>query len=801
MTEEILENNPVKIVAGQVIEQQEQSQSVTIPSQNTPRPPSRLKKLAPDTIYSEKFKIIGMIGHGGMSVVYEVEHLVLKKRMALKLIDPNQELDDSHIQRFKQEAQSVCELNHPGIVRLYDFGVTTEGEPYLATELCEGKPLSSLIESCGHLSVKRALDLIIPVCMAMQHSHDHNIIHRDLKPDNLIVGTTPEGREAALVIDFGIAKVTSMNDGRTLQRLTSTGEVVGTPTYMSPEQCLGHEVDPRSDVYSLACVLFEALTGKAPFGGNTLYAAIKAQVEDAPPVMSSINPDFPKDSAIEAVILQALAKDPDDRFQSMQEFASALQDAYNNKFSWSAQLRTNAQRKKAGTSDKPSWAGRLPITLTFLILLLLTGWAFTELKLEAPSGPKSAEQQWTELNASGQHLLNDGHYNEALARFEQAAALAQSFNNDADRTLWKPRYQLALEKQAVAEILADHTAPATKHIQEAATAQREISERPMLEEKALLELWRRYKPDNSESFKSLVSKITALCHRYTDELRIQESKNLLQEALAKTTGDPNNSSLTANILHEQGRVFNRLSKFTEAARALRQALPLREQTYGERSMEVANTMFNLSFAEAGLKNLKEAEQLYERAAELCQVNTGEEAAKGRAYSFSAKGSLELHAGHYDQAIDMFKKAIAAQTKRGDFKSVRESSGQILWMYQQQHKSKEAIKFLLDQLAQSTRERNAESDIAFYNEQLGDLYNQTGNYAEAARHFKTALFYAQLNNSPLDDGLMQLRDKYARVELTNQHMNEMQAIVKQNAAVSILKQRAELPENTDVESTK
>ncbi|MBX9671303.1 MAG: serine/threonine protein kinase [Candidatus Obscuribacterales bacterium] len=272
-------------------------------------------KLAPGTVIAQHYEILSMIGHGSMGTVYKARHLLIDQIRAIKILHVR--ANNQIVRRFHQEAKATMKLSHTNIVRVFEFGMEPELEqPYLVMEFVEGESLVDMLSREGKLPEERALRMTKQLCEALGHSHSHGVIHRDLKPANIIVTKDNTGDESVKIVDFGIAKITS--DDR--QNLTQTGEVFGTPLYMSPEQCSGGKVDFRSDIYSLGCVVYECLTGKPPFQGASALATIMMHVDDD----ADINLDN-LSSRAHSLILGCLVVDPDKRYQSMEQLCNDVQ--------------------------------------------------------------------------------------------------------------------------------------------------------------------------------------------------------------------------------------------------------------------------------------------------------------------------------------------------------------------------------------------------------------------------------------------------------------------------------------------
>lgn len=275
------------------------------------------------SVVADRYHIIKKLGEGGMGTVYLAEHVKMGRKSALKVMNPGMNSDPDAIARFNREASNASRLSHPNICGIYDFGETPEGLIYLAMEFIEGKALTDLIEADGSLAPARAASIVHQTGDALQVAHDAGIVHRDLKPDNIMVTKNRDGSDLVKVVDFGIAKASSSD----AQKVTKTGLVVGTPEYMSPEQLSGDKLDGRSDIYSLALVAFNCLTGKLPFPSETAQEAMIMRLTDRPRMLSEIRPDITWPEKLQEVMDRGLARDADERYQSAAQFGRDFAEA------------------------------------------------------------------------------------------------------------------------------------------------------------------------------------------------------------------------------------------------------------------------------------------------------------------------------------------------------------------------------------------------------------------------------------------------------------------------------------------
>ena len=268
--------------------------------------------------YGGRYELIQKIARGGMAEVFMAKDQLLDRPVALKVLFPELSVNVSFVERFRREAQAAANLSHPNIVSVFDWG-EADNTYFIVMELVEGVTLSSLITESGRLDPQKAASIAADVAASLAFAHKHGVIHRDVKPSNVLL--TEDGQ--VKVTDFGIARAATA-DGD----LTQTGAVMGTATYIPPEQAQGLVVDGRSDVYSLGVVLYEMLVGKVPFSGDSPLAIAYKHVREDAPRPRSLVPDIPE--ALEAIVLKAMAKDPASRYQSATEMRDDLRRFLNH---------------------------------------------------------------------------------------------------------------------------------------------------------------------------------------------------------------------------------------------------------------------------------------------------------------------------------------------------------------------------------------------------------------------------------------------------------------------------------------
>lgn len=273
------------------------------------------------TVIADRYLVQERLGEGGMGEVYLAEHIRIKRKVAIKLMRSWMVGDPVAVSRFHREAENASQISHPNVAQVYDFGETSEGMIYLAMEFVPGEPLSSILDREERLHTVRSAEIVRQTAEALVAAHAMGILHRDLKPDNIMIARSRVGTDIVKLVDFGIAR--AMNRGT--QQFTSTGMIVGTPDYMSPEQLTGDQLDERSDLYALALIAFRVLTGHGAFksGGDALLARFTSQ----PHTLAEVRPDVPWPAALQAAFDKALNSDPKQRHADALEFAAELDGA------------------------------------------------------------------------------------------------------------------------------------------------------------------------------------------------------------------------------------------------------------------------------------------------------------------------------------------------------------------------------------------------------------------------------------------------------------------------------------------
>ncbi|MBX9722783.1 MAG: serine/threonine protein kinase, partial [Candidatus Obscuribacterales bacterium] len=280
---------------------------------------TRTSSLIGKTI-ADKYLIESFLGKGGMSIVYKAKQMPIDKVVALKMLMAHLSRDEASVLRFLHEAKATAKLAHPNVVNVFDFGLTDDDQqPYLVMDFLEGKTLAQTLKSRKRIPHKEALPIFLEICDGLAAAHEQGIVHRDMKPSNILLQDVPGGKRVRLV-DFGIAKMIDVEG----QHITKTGELFGSPLYMSPEQCDGRKLDTRSDIYSLGIVFYETLSGELPLAGKTTLETMALQMQAIPKSLQKIAEDAEIPLALENIIFKMMEKDRDKRYASVLEIRKEL---------------------------------------------------------------------------------------------------------------------------------------------------------------------------------------------------------------------------------------------------------------------------------------------------------------------------------------------------------------------------------------------------------------------------------------------------------------------------------------------
>jgi len=602
------------------------------------------------------YRILSKLGHGGMGVVYLAEDTHLARQVAIKFSMAAPE-NEQYRARFLREARAASALNHPHIARIYDYGETPGGQPFIVMELVSGEDLSRLLHR-GGMSVPQALRIVEEVAEALAEAHRHGIIHRDIKPANIVLNDQGQVK----VLDFGLAKQfgeTAPSETAGTERLTSetaAGTVLGTPSYMSPEQAREGPMAPRSDLFSLGSVFYECLTGHPPFSGANSVDTLAAVLHVEPPPPSQLNPQVP--ASMDTVAMKALAKDPKARYQSAGEMIAALQAeraALSQRDTQETELLAFPPNTRHGhltmalrslrTLAGPLRRSRTTTIVSMAVVAALVGAAFWLW----PAGSYQPQPEALRWYQEGLTSLRDGTYSKASKALEQAVGRDPRFTL-AHARLAEAWLELDFADKAREEMLRASppgSHPRLTRIEElylqalqltltgdfagAVERYREIARRAAepAKSEAYLDLGRAY--EKNEKLQEAVDSYRQAAERQSQNpaawLRLailygrQMNQAKAAEAFAKA--EPiyrglSNFEGVAEVLYQRAVLANRLGKTAEARAYLEQALEL-SRHIGSQAQEIL-VLLALSGAEHRLNHFAEAQTDATEAIELARAN-------------------------------------------------------------------------------------------------------------------------------------------------------------------------------------
>jgi serine/threonine protein kinase len=357
----------------------------TEPSAEETAPGDRLRSSRPSleegTVLAGRYRVERIIGEGGMGDVYLATHLVIDKRVAVKVLALEQMRRDRTITRFLQEAKAASKIRHPNVVDITDFG-EDHGRAFFVMEYLEGEDLDHLLKREGRIPWERARAILVQLLEALGAAHRAGIVHRDIKPHNSFITPGPHGGEIVKVIDFGIAKLRTEGSE---EQLTRTGAIMGTVEYMSPEQGLGADIDGRSDLYSVGVILYRMLTGTVPYVASNPMATLYQHIHGEIPSPRTAVPEAGISPGVDAVVRRALAKKKEDRFASAEAFIEALNAAEHEPTSVEAPPRRTPRWALAGVAG----------------VLLIGGFVWLDVRQRAPASETTLAQPSTAANVVG----------------------------------------------------------------------------------------------------------------------------------------------------------------------------------------------------------------------------------------------------------------------------------------------------------------------------------------------------------------------------------------------------------------
>lgn len=346
-------------------------------------PPAEARPPEMEQQLPEQYEVLGKLRQGGMGAIFKAKNKYTGTTYAVKVLLPKCAADEEMRKRFIGEAQAASALKHPGICQVRDFGISPCNMPYLVMDWIDGVSLQDVVYEKGHLSIEEAIPLFMQMFQALAFAHQRRVIHRDLKPDHMLLTKVEGTNEFELrIVDFGIAKIIEEDKGNTQEALTRTGTVIGTPTYMSPEQARGMPIDQTSDIYSIACVMYYTLAGVPPFTGDTYLDTMYKHINDPPPEFDS-RLKIPAD--LRAIIFRSLEKEPKDRYQTMEELAADVRKVTEGD---RVERRTlSHERKKSRQRIQTAIYFVVGFVFMYVLSMLFQNWMDSDTTLDPAPSP------------------------------------------------------------------------------------------------------------------------------------------------------------------------------------------------------------------------------------------------------------------------------------------------------------------------------------------------------------------------------------------------------------------------------
>jgi serine/threonine protein kinase len=728
------------------------------------------------------YQILSPIGAGGMSAVYKARHDMLDRIVAVKIMHAHMLAQQGSLARFQQEAKAASHLAHPNIISVHDFGVSQDEQVYLVMDYLEGISLGDVLAQEGHLAPQRAVPIFIQICDALHHAHHKGIIHRDLKPSNVMLVNTESLEDVVKIVDFGIAKLLP---GAAIesQRLTQTGEVFGSPIYMSPEQCTGQTLDARSDVFSLGCVMYETLCGKPPFIGQNMLETMYIRLSDK---AKPFDPELKVPKQLEAVIMIAIAREPENRYQTMLELRQDLEKislGTTGRTTISTGIRQRLERVERAERSKKGPPPELLFVVGSAALIVLGYLVFRE--FTHPQNNTIYQDAWSKYDQQGQEQYNQGNYPEAEKLLNTAVDEAESFGEQDKRlaiSLSKlAKLYRAEGKESEASKLEQRIANIKDQNPDSDEDQSNLNDLVDLTLSVAPKTFNKDKPAEAEK---LVQKLQDLSARCVKQQNYEKAEQLLGQCLSiQKQISGSQSPAVADTLTALADVYGtQQGKYAQAEPLYQQALSIRSKVFGQTSSQAADSLYNLAKlyenqgkypqseqlylqtidmcrkslpadhpdiarATSGLAglyrlqgNYEKSEEYYQKALKLYQVNQGPDA-DTVAMTLNNLAGLAFNKGKYSQAAPLYQQAQAIYEKAygGDDPSVATIINNLaVVLYKQGDFSKAEP---LYKRALSIREKILPPDhpeIAQSLNSLAELYRVKHKYAEAEQLYKRAL---------------------------------------------------------------
>jgi len=583
--------------------------------------------MEPDTPQIDNVEILDLLGKGGMSLVYKARQKQLDRIVAVKVLSKLAVRGEDGIRRFQKEAKLTSMLDHPNIVKTISFGLSKDEQPYLVMEYLEGLSLADDLKQNGRLKLQKFKDVFLPVLSALNQAHQAGMVHRDIKPGNIMICRNETGGETVKLVDFGIAKVfgDTPPGNREAHNLTKSGAVLGSPTYMSPEQCQGKPLDGRSDLYSMACVMYETLSGEPPFSGESLLEVMQKHSVEPPPTVSELSRKIDIRKELAKVTLWGLAKDPAARPQTASEFARKLNEVLER----ITLDKVPRLKKSAAVSARTLAQQPLTIALVLLCALMICAALFvlkhhqSRVQVQGKTAAKTADA--FKAASLGK---DERKYERSLARAEKmfgadSLRMLPSLDEQANWYGSKNKYAEAepLLNRALAireKLLGPNHPDVATSLESFAicySQQGKNAKAEPLFKRALSIREKALKPNDPMVL--VVRSLSGMVNCYSMEGKHAEAEPLYKRILAikEEAVGPNDPRLEV-CLKDLADCYQYQRKYKEAELLLKRSLAIGEKTLNSDAPELAGLLENLAMCYVHQGRGAKAEPLLKRALDI-----------------------------------------------------------------------------------------------------------------------------------------------------------------------------------------
>jgi len=615
------------------------------------------------------YEIQQCLGRGGMSIVYKAKDVLIGRFVAVKLLLLQSGINAKALLRFQQEARAAAQLDHPNIIKVYEFNVPENGSPYLILDYVEGPSIADVLEVQHRIDQKRALRILITVCEALEHAHSKGVVHRDLKPSNIMLAQSKEAQEVVKIVDFGIAKLHEFEG--TQNQLTKSGEIFGSPLYMSPEQCSGETVTKASDIYSLGCVMYEMLTSRPPFVGINALETMLMQKSEAPKKLSESRPSLENADRLDMIVLKALAKSPKDRFASMKEMKEALLDVLEGKQGSSFLDNLSNRFSTARARDAAGQRKSKPAVLLVGVLLLALAGALALNMMTAEHKTKSAPPPAIEevkgdfltLYKQAQGLMDRNQLDQATPLAHQCFKMTAENSTGAD-------HLAALKLMTDLAYLTENKE--YRRWQSAVFAARQRFDETLLQ--SADELRSRLQKESgavtadesaSERRRALLSETVKFSDSLLDNHAYAIANSLLSPARAIAEQPAmEDKDLLASILTRQGRALAHTGKLHEGEEPILHAIELLESAPKKNYLQIGRSKLALCTICIKSQELDKAAQLLRDVRATCIENLPPDSAD-RADLYQQLADAELSCNASGNAYEDYSRSLTIFSKQAN----------------------------------------------------------------------------------------------------------------------------------------